>query len=673
MPNLHYGEMKAMARMKPTVIAAKYGLTEYKTKEGKRFWYRDNGAKVLFVGHTDTVQPNGVFQPVKFKSDTWIFSPTHDDRLGLHVGLDYLTKCKLKFDILLTDDEEKGKSTALWFDPPKKYNWMFMFDRKGTGAVTYQYSTEQLRYKLGKYNFETSWGGYSCIRDLEHLGCSGINFGVGYHNNHSENAYASVNELRSQLRKFVDFFKEYQYVRMPHEAGYQRFAEAVNYNSWDYRKEDREINSPYIGPRRLNEKLDESYGNGNIINAEFEVIEDGHKGSEEHIIMPQEEQWPYTDYGDFLRENRSVSEVTPEGKLLFNRDRDIGKLYHDVTKLKVSPVLPLVLKNHFNIHKVIDLVQQSKWKLAMSKWFSIAEVSELVTELKNIGFGMPYNVQGFMTSKQWIKCKEYGDIKRGKTLLGPEPTNARLVRISKEKAKELTTDKKQGFYGDWKKKKAEAIKAKKFIVLHPLPLPPEREAEMFETTRDLIKSGYTVETHYICQNCKKDKIFDIQTTDRLPELCGNCLAKGVDSSPPSKEPELPFKEEVSHSTWDKENAPVWDSKEVPNLKVTVSEKNGKTYYYNLDEKRRARGFEISAYLAANKTAVPEVLLEASNATGADVFTKILLNKKETDETQFEFIGKANGKGADKYAWSKPGGEQTLEVKRNPVGFTHEQE
>jgi len=545
---------------------------------------------VLFVGHTDTRQPNGVFQPVRFKDDTWIFSPTHDDRLGLYVGLDYLLKAKLKFDILLTDDEEKHQSTALWFAPPKKYNWMFMFDRKGTGAVTYQYHTEQLKYKLGKYGFETSFGSYSCIRDLEHLGCAGINFGVGYQNNHSEQAYASMKDLKRQLSKFLDFFEEYQYLRMPHEEGYQRFAQAVNYHTWDWLKDKQE--SLMIGPKR---KPEVKYGTADIIEADFIVIEE-----KEDIVKADEFDWPYTDFGDYLRDNKSVASVTPEGTLLMNENRFVSKLYQEVNKLKIPTHIPLILKNQFDIEMIIDLVQQSPWKLAMSEWLTAEDVDHIVVELINIGFGMPYNVQGFKTGRQYQQAYECGYKQRSKTILRtakankPESTNARLDRISKER-------KREGFYGDWKRdkqKKEEAIKAKKFIVLHPLPLPPEKEAEMFTTTRELIDSGYYVETHYICQHCKTDKIFDITKTDRLPELCGNCLTAGQKS------------------------------------------------LEQLD------------------------LFEASNSTGADVFTKILLRKRVNDETQFEFIGKENGRGADKYAWSKPG-ERTLEVKP-PVGFTIEQ-
>ena len=41
-------------------------------------------------------------------------------------------------------------------------------------------------FKMGAY------GAYNCIRELTHLGVCGVNIGIGYHNNHSEDAFASL-------------------------------------------------------------------------------------------------------------------------------------------------------------------------------------------------------------------------------------------------------------------------------------------------------------------------------------------------------------------------------------------------------------------------------------------------------------------------------------------------
>ena len=483
-PNFHYGEMKEIARLKTKHLIAKFGLASYTTKEGKRFWFKDNGSKVLFVAHTDSVQTPGVFQPVRFKGDTWVFSPTHDDRLGIYVGLCYLPKANVKVDILLTEGEESGESTALWFDPPKKYNWMFMFDRRGTGCVLYKYGSEQLRYKLGKHNFDIGQGLYSCISELEHLGCSGINFGVGYYDYHNEEAFASMNDLRHQLRKFIDFYNEYKFVSMPHEIGYERFAQAVTYHSWEDKQSKQK--PLMIGPK-------------------VKVIVKSQKLKK------------------FKKETVTLAEVDTDGNVVgWKQERFISKLYWPIDVINHDVSIINILRNTFKCNFIYDVAQLSPYRLVTSGYMTASDADKVVLEIEKLGFRMPYNVAGFKKADKWEFEKAYGWKSRGETMhlssieKKPMKTNERFESFPLAlAAEEKVIDKK--------------VTLKKHIVLYPLSN-MENVEKMIGTSRGLIKQGYKLECHFKCKQCKTDNIFDIMVHDTIPKFCSNCQAKAEKQS-----------------------------------------------------------------------------------------------------------------------------------------------
>ena len=179
-----------------------YGL-RYTTDDNREFYFADNHADILAVAHLDTVQQTQQFS--YNKEEGLIYCSVLDDRLGAYIILEHLRK-ELKYDILLTVDEEQGKSTARSFNPGKKYKWMFSFDRKGTDVVLYQYETPALIKELSKYGFIIGKGNYSDIRELEHLGCKGFNIGTGYYNGHFEEGYAKINETAKNIVKFRNFY-----------------------------------------------------------------------------------------------------------------------------------------------------------------------------------------------------------------------------------------------------------------------------------------------------------------------------------------------------------------------------------------------------------------------------------------------------------------------------------
>ena len=165
-------------------------------QEGGLLIHRDAGSSVLGIAHLDFV--GGTKHTFSYsnskKGERTVMNERLDDRLGAYLLLDYLPSIGVNCDVLLTDNEEKGKSTAASFVTLKNYNWIFSFDRRGDDVVLYQYATESLVKMMENNTFKVGSGSYSCIANLEHLGVSGINFGTGYHRNHSPQCYAELSE-----------------------------------------------------------------------------------------------------------------------------------------------------------------------------------------------------------------------------------------------------------------------------------------------------------------------------------------------------------------------------------------------------------------------------------------------------------------------------------------------
>jgi hypothetical protein len=166
------------------------------------YFFKNNGSKILAVAHLDTVlNPT----PLWHEGDL-IAHPCLDDRLGVYLLTDLLATLGVEFDLLLTEGEEIGKSTAAHFVPSKDYNWMFSFDRAGTDVVMYQYQDPLMERMIEHHGFEVGVGSFSDISFMGHLGCKGFNFGTGYYNNHSPEAYAVLGHTKSMVEKFCEFY-----------------------------------------------------------------------------------------------------------------------------------------------------------------------------------------------------------------------------------------------------------------------------------------------------------------------------------------------------------------------------------------------------------------------------------------------------------------------------------
>jgi hypothetical protein len=204
-----YGAMRRRCLMPVEEFKTEAGV-QVVTIEDTFYCFIDNGANVLAVAHLDTVQPATHFERLVLPHRNLVFSPTLDDRLGVYVILDLLPGLiGNRYDILLTTDEERGSSSAMYFTTRKRYNWMFEFDRKGDDVALYQYGySEASKLLYERYKLPLSRGSYTDICELQHLGCFGMNVGVGYDDAHSLDACADMDVLKRMVSVFVGFFND---------------------------------------------------------------------------------------------------------------------------------------------------------------------------------------------------------------------------------------------------------------------------------------------------------------------------------------------------------------------------------------------------------------------------------------------------------------------------------
>jgi hypothetical protein len=208
-------DREALARiceMPEEDFAEAFGLTVTDVPRPKDgfFAFGDRDADVLAVAHLDTVAraSNRRCTFVESAAGPVVFSRALDDRLGAYVILDLLPKLGITTDLLLTVGEEQGQSTAAFFRSDKQYDWMIEFDRGGTDVVLYEYHCDDLVDRVGDAGAEVDIGSFSDIAELEHLGCKGMNWGVGYQDYHSARSHAFLNDTFEMVAKFLDFHEQ---------------------------------------------------------------------------------------------------------------------------------------------------------------------------------------------------------------------------------------------------------------------------------------------------------------------------------------------------------------------------------------------------------------------------------------------------------------------------------
>lgn len=219
-----------------------YGRLEVIGDKWNDFYiFQDNDAPILAVAHLDTVMGRRKFRMSNTGHGPIVHSPTLDDRLGAYVIADLLPKLGVHADILFTTGEETGNSTAQFFDTDRQYNWMFSFDRTGTDVVMYDYDNAARRAMLRAVGAPVGVGSFSDIDFLQHLGCAGFNWGVGYRDYHSNSAYAPLNDTFLSVGRFLRFYEKHRDTFMPHE-------ERDRWKRWE-RSDEEALNGQPFGGR----------------------------------------------------------------------------------------------------------------------------------------------------------------------------------------------------------------------------------------------------------------------------------------------------------------------------------------------------------------------------------------------------------------------------------------
>lgn len=239
LPAFDMAQMKRRCLAKTRDYLTEPNFLHVQTKDGL-YLYQDNGADVLAVAHLDTVQDTDHFWVTTLGQRRVLFNCQLDDRLGVYLLLDYLPALLggRKYDILLTEGEEHCMSTAYWFESPKQYKWMFQFDRAGTDVVLYQYETRAVEDLLEAAGWHVGIGSYSDICELGGLKCAGINFGVGYEDNHGELSHAYLADIYLDVRRFKTFWDKHHADTLPIPSRplsrykYQKYQ--YDYQPWDY-------------------------------------------------------------------------------------------------------------------------------------------------------------------------------------------------------------------------------------------------------------------------------------------------------------------------------------------------------------------------------------------------------------------------------------------------------
>lgn len=173
----------------------------------------DRGANVLCVAHLDFVEWTDY--PHLTRSGKMIRAGQLDDRLGAWCALDLLPALGVVTDVLLTDSEEVGRSTAQHYIADKEYNWLVQFDRSGTDVVMYDYDCASNRQILSKFDFPIGHGSFTDICWLDHLEVSGFNIGTGYYRQHTKNCHAYIRETLTNAKRFRRMWQEYKDVKIP--------------------------------------------------------------------------------------------------------------------------------------------------------------------------------------------------------------------------------------------------------------------------------------------------------------------------------------------------------------------------------------------------------------------------------------------------------------------------
>ena len=241
--DIDYDELKLICKQRVDWFFNKFEKYVGTNSLGRYIYIKNDHAKILAIAHVDTVvNPRKTFNFNVYHIDgvRIVKTPTLDDRLGVYTILSLLPSIYGNewADILITEGEETGNSTAKQFETNKKYNWMVEFDRNGSAmldegdrgkkkskymtgndAVLYEYGVDakDFRAALTDAGFKNlGTGSFTDVTAMQFMGVKGFNVGVGYHNNHSTKAYFFPAEYARTINLFMNFYNKYKDTKFEH-------------------------------------------------------------------------------------------------------------------------------------------------------------------------------------------------------------------------------------------------------------------------------------------------------------------------------------------------------------------------------------------------------------------------------------------------------------------------
>lgn len=171
-------------------------------------------AKVLAIAHLDYLCSGRIHQCNARR----IVSSALDDRLGVWFALNVERLLGISVDIIVTDGEETGQSTANLIDPDRleKYNWIVEFDRMDLDPVVYGFDC--MIDPLKQVFNQVGCGSYTDIVELEQTSPVGAyNHGIGYTRQHTESCHVEIADVRRSLENFAAVYAAIGSDRIEHD------------------------------------------------------------------------------------------------------------------------------------------------------------------------------------------------------------------------------------------------------------------------------------------------------------------------------------------------------------------------------------------------------------------------------------------------------------------------
>jgi hypothetical protein len=165
--------------------------------------------KVLLVSHLDTVTRLSEENELLHYKGT-LLARGLDNRLGMYTCMDLINKDDSgMYDLLLTDHEECGASTAQYFNcPDYHYDLIVEFDRMGVDQfVQYGHGCKELVKDIeAQTTCVKKSGSYSDIRDID-TDTASVNWGVAFRNYHADNSHVIWDEYLNNIEQYQIFIE----------------------------------------------------------------------------------------------------------------------------------------------------------------------------------------------------------------------------------------------------------------------------------------------------------------------------------------------------------------------------------------------------------------------------------------------------------------------------------